>query len=148
MIDEQLRTAAEAEGVQKFVVGAVIHDSGRILVVTRSLEDDFLPGFEELPSGGVDPGETLAEALNRELTEEVGFGAEEVDEIFLETFDYLSGSGRLTRQFTVSIPLNGREVRLSEEHSAYRWIQASEVDTTEATRETKSVLRCWFATPT
>ncbi|WP_232532793.1 methyltransferase domain-containing protein [Nesterenkonia alkaliphila] len=144
VLSEELRTAAEAEGIEKFVVGAVIHDVGRVLVVTRSLSDDFLPGLEEVPSGGVDSGEGLSEALNRELTEEVGFAAEHVDPGFLEWFDYESRSGRRTRQFTVSVPLTGRQVKLSEEHTSYRWISSEQVDSTNATPETKNLLRSWF----
>lgn len=56
VLSEELRTAAEAEGIEKFVVGAVIHDVGCALVVTRSLSDDFLPGLEEVPSGVWTPG--------------------------------------------------------------------------------------------
>lgn len=44
-----------------------------------------------------------------------------------------------------AVPLNGREVQLSEEHTAYRWIRATEVDTTNATPETKDLLRSWFS---
>ncbi|WP_022873870.1 NUDIX domain-containing protein [Nesterenkonia alba] len=145
MLGEDLRSAAEAEGIQKFVVGAVVHDAGKALLVTRSLEDDFLPGLEEVPSGGVESSETLNQALHRELEEEVGFGAEFVDEGFVVVFDYQSRSGRMVRQFTVSVPLRGRDVQLSEEHTSFRWITAVEVEAANATPETREVLRQWFA---
>ncbi|GAA1825778.1 NUDIX hydrolase [Nesterenkonia flava] len=144
MLTEDLRAAAEAQGIQKFVVGAVIHDDDQVLLVTRSLEDDFLPGLEEVPSGGVDAGESLQQALERELEEEVGFAPATIDRGFLAEFDYRSRSGRMTRQFTVSVPLAGRAVKLSEEHTSSRWIQAREVDSSRATPETQQVLRRWF----
>ncbi len=90
-------------------------------------------------------GESLSEALGRELAEEIGFEADAVGPSFLKAFDYRSRSGRHTRQFTVAVPLNGREVQLSAEHTAYRWIRATEVDTTNATPETKDLLRSWFS---
>ncbi|GFZ92982.1 hypothetical protein GCM10011359_22960 [Nesterenkonia alkaliphila] len=145
VLKEALRSTAEAEGIEKFVVGAVVHDAGRALLVTRSLKDDFLPGLEEVPSGGVEPSETLDQALHRELEEEVGFGAEHVDEGFLAEFDYQSRSGKKARQYTVSIPLRGREVQLSDEHTSYRWITSAELHAANATPETKEVLRQWFA---
>jgi 8-oxo-dGTP diphosphatase len=120
VLDESLTVAARSEGIEKHVVGAVVHHAGAVLLLTRSVNDTFLPGIEELPSGGVEDGETLAQALDRELLEEVGFSAGTVETGFLATFDYVSGSGRLTRQFTVSVPLNDRVVVLSDEHSAYR----------------------------
>lgn len=144
MLGESLVAEAHEQGIEKLVVGAVIHANGHALAVTRSLEDDFLPGIEELPSGGVEAGETLVEALNRELREEVGFPAEEIDDGFLGVFDYRSGSGRAARQFTVSVPLGDNEVRLSEEHTAHRWLASDELAAVSATTETRIVLADWF----
>lgn len=144
MLEEGVREQAKAEGIDKFVVGAVIHEGGQALLVTRSMKDDFLPGLEEVPSGGVEAFESLNQALHRELREEIGFGAEHVDDGFVAAFDYRSRSGRMTRQFTVSIPLQAREVRLSEEHTSYRWISSEELDAADATPETKEVLHQWF----
>lgn len=142
---EELRDSAQRDGVERFVVGAVIHQDGSALVVTRSELDDFLPGIDEVPSGGVEFGETLVTALNRELSEEVGFAAGSIDGDFLETFDYRSGSGKATRQFTVSVPLAGRAIRLSDEHVACRWVTVEDVGGTSCTLETRRVLDAWFA---
>lgn len=139
-----LAAEAHAQGVAKLVAGAVVHDRGRVLVVTRSAEDDFLPGIDELPSGSVDAGETLLEGLNRELHEELGFSADPVDAGFLATFDYATASGRLARQFTVSVPLADREIRLSEEHSTHHWVAPDDLDRVALTPETKSVVAAWF----
>ena len=57
-------------------VGLVQHgcdDAGRPRwVVTRRRPDAHLPGAWELPGGKVEPGEAPADALVRELTEELG----------------------------------------------------------------------------
>lgn len=144
VLDESLVTEAYGQGVEKIVVGAVVHDRGRVLVVTRSPEDGFLPGIDELPSGGVHAGESLAEGLNREMQEEIGFSADRVDDGFLATFDYVTGSGRAARQFTVSVARDGREVGLSAEHSRYRWVALKDLETVSLTEETKAVLAAWF----
>lgn len=144
MLTEALVAEARTQGIERLVVGAIVHDQGRALVVTRSASDDFLPGIDELPSGGVEPGETLTNALDRELYEEVGFTAGSVDPGFLSTFDYRSGSGRNTRQFTVSIALGPREIRLSAEHSAFRWVVRADLGLTTTTPETRRVLTDWF----
>ncbi|MFI5920172.1 NUDIX hydrolase [Streptomyces anulatus] len=81
--------AADAVGITKHVVGAVIPDAeGKVLLLHRTA-DDYLGGLWELPSGGVDAGETLTEALRREVAEEAGLTVTAIG-AYLGHFDYLS----------------------------------------------------------
>jgi 8-oxo-dGTP pyrophosphatase MutT (NUDIX family) len=144
MIDRLVREAVR-DGIQKFVSGAVVHSDRRVLLVRRSAGDDFLPGREELPSGGVDEGESIEEGRTRELFEEIGLGEHRVDDEFVGLFDYSDGQGRSKRQFTFSIPWPGGEPRLSDEHSSYRWIGVEELEAADVTPETKAVLLQWWA---
>jgi len=63
----------------KDVVAGAIWDGppfeSRLLIAQRR-HDDMLGGLWELPGGGVEPGETLEEALHRELREELNIGVE------------------------------------------------------------------------
>lgn len=110
---------ARADGIAQLVVGAVIVDDGRVLLLRRPVED-FMGGIYELPSGKVDPGEPLDVTLVREVAEETGLTVERLG-AYLGAFDYLSGSGRPSRQFTfvVTVTANG-PVTLTE-HDEYRW---------------------------
>lgn len=56
------------------VVAAVIQDGDRFLV-TRRLVGTHLAGLWEFPGGKIDPDETHANALRREIREELGSDA-------------------------------------------------------------------------
>jgi 8-oxo-dGTP diphosphatase len=135
---EELVAKAKADGIRKMVVGAVIVEGGRVLVAQRA-KNDFMGGLWELPSGTVDPGETLLGALTREIKEETGLMITSVMP-GVKTFDYISGSGKRTRQFSWKCYASG-DVRLSHEHSDHKWLKPSELDAYNISRETKATIR-------
>lgn len=65
------------------VVAAVIEQDGRFLV-TRRQADVHLAGLWEFPGGKIDPDETHAAALGREIREELDTGVE-INELVLAT---------------------------------------------------------------
>jgi len=75
---ETLLADARRDGIGKYVVGALITDEGGRLLLLRRRADDFLGGLWELPSGRVEPGERLVDALCREVLEETGLTVTEV----------------------------------------------------------------------
>ena len=144
-MSESLLQSTHVPGIDRLVAGAVVHSEAGILIVRRSLSDDFLPGIEELPSGGCDPGETLGEALDRELQEEIGWrGRVNVDAGFVAHFDYVTKSGATARQYTFSAPLGDQVVRLSPEHSGWRWLRRDEIGISDMTDKTRRVVEQWW----
>jgi mutator protein MutT len=69
------------------VVAALIESDGRLLVCQRRRSDRFALLWE-FPGGKVEPGEELAEALARELNEELGVIAPVGPEIYRTVFKY------------------------------------------------------------
>ncbi|GHC73766.1 NUDIX hydrolase [Streptomyces cinnamoneus] len=136
---DDLTRAAEHDGITKTVVGAVIPDAdGKVLLLHRPA-DDYLGGLWELPSGGVDDGETLVEALRREVAEETGLTVTAVGG-YLGHFDYLSGSGHTTRQFNFTTTVTGETVTLTE-HDAHLW--ADRAQQNQVSNAVQAVLDTW-----
>jgi 8-oxo-dGTP diphosphatase len=136
----ELVHAADTDGITKHVVGAVIPDSeGRVLLLHRAA-DDYLGGLWELPSGGVDAGETLTEALHREVAEETGLMVTLIG-AYLGHFDYQSKSGKKTRQFNFTATTRKSDPVELTEHDAHLWANRTEQD--QVSSAVRSVLATW-----
>src|SRR6266545_8127579 len=74
MVDHaSLQRRAEADG-RRCTVGALIRDgAGRVFVHRRGWGRELFPGCWDIVGGHVEPGETLLEALSREVEEETGW---------------------------------------------------------------------------
>ncbi len=82
-------------------------------------------GIWELPSGKVEPGEALDEALVREVKEETGLGVTAA-RTYLGSFDYQSGSDKKSRQFNFAVDVESPEPVELREHDAYTWTALTE----------------------
>ena len=69
------------------VTAAIVEDHGRYFV-TRRLKGAHLEGLWEFPGGKIEPGESLADGLRRELQEELGTEVELGGEVFAVTHHY------------------------------------------------------------
>lgn len=129
--------------VQKIVCTGFIYHQGKTLIVKRSFNETFLPGYYELPGGKVDFGEDPSDALKREIREEVNLNVE-VKKPY-KTFSYVSDNGK---RHTVEIVYqvephdDPAHIQLSEAHLTYQWIFKNEVQNYLLSEETKdSILR-------
>ncbi|RDI59031.1 NUDIX domain-containing protein [Nocardia pseudobrasiliensis] len=121
---DELVTDAGRDGVQQLVVGAIVQHEGRVLLLQRP-SDDFMGGIWELPSGKVEPGETLDQALTREVKEETGLDVVGIGR-FLGDFDYRSGSGKNSRQFNFVVEIASATPVMLQEHDLYAWTELTE----------------------
>lgn len=139
---ERLTKEAEADDVVQLVVGAVIEDDGKVLLLKRPA-DDFMGGIFELPSGKVEPSEDLMTALVREVEEETALQVT-LASAYLGSFDYTSGSGKKSRQFNFVVLVDAPEPVVLQEHDEYRWVPTK--DELPVTDAVKKVLESYRST--
>ena len=120
--ENQLIEQAKKENISRFVVGGLICNDQKQVLVLKRAPNDFLGGLDELPSGKVEKGERLNEALIREIKEETNLKAIEPVKRYIGHFDYKSKSGILTRQFNFEVSVDDfSPIKISEEHESYSW---------------------------
>jgi len=111
-------------------VGAVVFDAeGRVFVQRRTAQRANLPGCWDIVGGHVEPGETYAEALAREIAEETGWMLTGVDDV-LGVFAWWGSDGVLRRELDCVARVDGRldAPRLApDEHDLFRWLVSDEV---------------------
>ena len=114
-----------ADGVSKRTcVGALIrNEDGRVFVQRRSLTRRVFPGIWDVVGGHVEPGETLADALAREIHEETGWVLRQIG---TQVADWeWEHDGVVRREFDYLVEVDGdlRSPRLEAgKHDQYAWI--------------------------
>jgi 8-oxo-dGTP pyrophosphatase MutT (NUDIX family) len=127
----------------KSVVGAVILDAHqRAFIQRRSAHRRLFPDCWDIVGGHIEPGETPAEALRREITEETGW---ELREIVLPLGDCTwvgtDGETRHESDFLVAVDGDLDKPELEwDKHPEYRWISAAELDVLLENRKPGDVL--------
>lgn len=106
-------------------VKTVLLVEGKVLLVRRSSFNTISPGMWELPGGKMKFGETLEEALYREVKEETGIAAQIERLLYASTF--VSGSRRQALILCYLSRAETRDVRLSFEHKEYLWATYEEL---------------------
>lgn len=111
---------------QIHVVGAVIIRDGLVLCAQRG-EGGSLAGLWEFPGGKIEPGESPAAALEREIAEELDCTIEVGDLITTTAHEYEFGTVNLT---TFYCQLVSGSPSLSE-HAAIRWLLPADLTVVE-----------------
>lgn len=132
------------EGVIKNVVGAIVlNENNEVLIMSRKA-DDFMGGIDELPSGNMENGEKVYDALVREVKEETNLDIESVTS-YINSFDYISGSGKKARQFNFAVTVKSTDDVKLTEHDSYKWMSIDEArNSAKITDEVKFVLEIYY----
>ena len=120
-------------------VSAAIFRAGRVLIVRRGVPP--MQGIYTLPGGGVELGETLEQAVMREVREETGLAIEPLSLAGYRQEIARDSEGKIERHFVI-LPFAARylagEISLNAELAEAKWLLPSELSglrTTEGLAE-------------
>jgi putative (di)nucleoside polyphosphate hydrolase len=145
---------SETENKYKANVAGILRDRrGRILICERlGLKDAW-----QFPQGGIDAGETPEQALVRELWEEIGVEAKDIQVLERKgPFRYLYGNGRSKKgyhgkeqfYFLCEFKGDGNRINVATEHPEfqdYRWIMPGQFRADWLPEMKREVYRAVFA---
>lgn len=107
------------------VVAAIIQHEGKILATQRGY-GDFKDGWE-FPGGKMEPGETMQQAIIREIQEELGVTISPTKLVTTVEYDY--PTFHLTMHCLLSTVVEG-EIKLIE-HEDAKWLTRETLDSVE-----------------
>ena len=129
--------------IQKVVLGGVVANNGKILIIQRNKDEDIYPNLWELPSGKKEELEDVQDSLLREVKEEVGLDVEIV--VPIDVFNYQIEKPDVIKDSTqinylVKPVGNNSQVVLSEEHQAFDWVNANDLSKYNLSDPTKKTI--------
>jgi ADP-ribose pyrophosphatase YjhB (NUDIX family) len=127
-------------------VSAAILRDGMLLIVKR--RNAPAQGLFTLPGGVVEPGETLHEAVAREVDEELGIACEAVALIGHREAIMRDAAGKVKGHYVI-LPFLARylggEIVLNEELSEARWVERAELAGLKTTEGLDEIVAAAFA---
>lgn len=122
-------------------VNALIsNNDGKILLVKRSKENRTNQGKWQVPGGKIDFGETPEQAMQRELTEEIGCKPTSLD-LRGATTGYMQVQNVQVHLVSIvfKASISGK-IKLSKDHDEFKWMAYEEALTQDLFPGTKEIL--------
>lgn len=125
----------------------IVNGDGKVLLLREAstYEEGTNVGRYQFPGGRINPGEPFLDGLRREVKEETGLEVEVGEPIYVgEWFPVIRGVlNHIVATFFICRPLT-TEVKLSEEHDDYKWVDAEEAAKLDAVEPENDVRDVYF----
>lgn len=95
----------------------------------------------DIPGGRIDPTEPLADALKREVHEEVGHSLQSTPQLIAAQDIFVPAKDLHVVRLTYVAEEDAPSITLSDEHESHRWVRQSEVDSINVEPYLAEVLR-------
>ncbi|MFC1654079.1 nucleoside triphosphatase NudI [Patescibacteria group bacterium] len=111
----------------------IFNREGKILICRQPEGRGVFPGQWAVPGGGIDEGETMTEALKREIKEEVGLEIGDIKPLFFsdDVREKFKDGEKTSDVYMIYLRFTCRtestEVRLNKEHDDYVWVTREEI---------------------
>lgn len=140
------QASREPPSQRTIAVGLVWNDRRELLLGRMSPERGVFPGQWGLPGGGVEPGESLEQALSREMREELGIEIGQIRPAFFKDgcHDKVSADGSVSSVYMIFLIFHCRAeettLTLNEEWIDSRWARAADIAGMDVNAETLDTL--------
>lgn len=124
------------------VKAVVLDPLQRCLLLKRSAQSTNNAGKWDLPGGKCNPGETLQEALVREVQEETGLKVQLTRVVGSAQAETANGVAAF---LLIEAVTKETAVRVSDEHETHQWVPAAQLDQQEVARPFRKPLRSYAA---
>ena len=129
------------ENFPQVAVGAVVFKDDKVLMVKRS--NPPAKGMWAVPGGKINPGETMQQALIREIKEETGLDIEVREIVYVFDVIQYDDNDHISFHYVIidfSCELQGGKLKAGDDALEVRWVSKKDLNQMNINEKTKTML--------
>ena len=127
--------------IQQVSIKGFLYRDNKVLFLKTSKK-----GTYELPGGRIDFGENAEQTFKREAEEELGFEKIEIGRL-INTWSFMNIKENINYHFVIfdfEFFTDENKIKLSDEHTEYKWVSIDEFEKMDMRERHKETLRKYF----